>query len=180
MDMSDVERYEYLSDSEDGHGPRNDDGDAMHDADDLSINDDSGSENAFTFISRNASRSPSAAPGQSPSRLPHNRHAHGNRKPHRRRKRAPILRAHLLQVKILENHQNGKDTHLRGLQIFARDKTRRERDDVQRIAVNSRSSGIRASGATLAGGMSNGMTGRGTGRSMLGSLGDWGDGPDLR
>lgn len=26
-----------------------------------------------------------------------------------------------MQVKILENHQNGKDTHLRGLQVFARD-----------------------------------------------------------
>jgi anaphase-promoting complex subunit 10 len=25
-----------------------------------------------------------------------------------------------VQIKILENHQNGKDTHLRGLQIFAR------------------------------------------------------------
>ncbi|KAH7407069.1 galactose-binding domain-like protein [Phaeosphaeria sp. MPI-PUGE-AT-0046c] len=32
----------------------------------------------------------------------------------------PVLRAHLIQVKILENHQNGKDTHLRGLQVFAR------------------------------------------------------------
>lgn len=31
----------------------------------------------------------------------------------------PVLRCHLVQVKILENHQNGKDTHLRGLQIFA-------------------------------------------------------------
>ena len=31
-----------------------------------------------------------------------------------------MLRAHLVQIKILENHQNGKDTHLRGLQIFAR------------------------------------------------------------
>ncbi|OAL05117.1 galactose-binding like protein, partial [Phaeosphaeriaceae sp. SRC1lsM3a] len=30
----------------------------------------------------------------------------------------PVLRAHLIQVKILENHQNGKDTHLRGLQVF--------------------------------------------------------------
>jgi len=37
--------------------------------------------------------------------------------------RMPVLRAMLVQVKILENHQNGKDTHLRGLQIFARDKT---------------------------------------------------------
>ena len=33
----------------------------------------------------------------------------------------PVLRAHLIQIKILENHQNGKDTHLRGLQVFARD-----------------------------------------------------------
>lgn len=34
----------------------------------------------------------------------------------------PVLRAMLVQVQIRENHQNGKDTHLRGLQIFARDK----------------------------------------------------------
>jgi len=33
----------------------------------------------------------------------------------------PVLRAFLVQVRIIENHQNGKDTHLRGLQIFARD-----------------------------------------------------------
>ena len=32
----------------------------------------------------------------------------------------PVLRAHLVQVRIAENHQNGKDTHVRGLQIFAR------------------------------------------------------------
>lgn len=33
----------------------------------------------------------------------------------------PLLKCFLVQVRILENHQNGKDTHLRGLQIFARD-----------------------------------------------------------
>jgi anaphase-promoting complex subunit 10 len=33
----------------------------------------------------------------------------------------PILRCMLVQVRICENHQNGKDTHLRGLQIFAKD-----------------------------------------------------------
>ncbi|KAF2123469.1 galactose-binding like protein [Dothidotthia symphoricarpi CBS 119687] len=50
-------------------------------------------------------------PRQSPSR----------RKPlSRPAPKMPVLRAHLVQVKILENHQNGKDTHLRGLQIFAR------------------------------------------------------------
>ncbi|KAF2715625.1 galactose-binding like protein, partial [Pleomassaria siparia CBS 279.74] len=39
----------------------------------------------------------------------------------RRNPKLPVLRCHLLQIKILENHQNGKDTHLRGLQVFARD-----------------------------------------------------------
>ena len=31
------------------------------------------------------------------------------------------LRAFVIQVRILENHQNGKDTHVRGVQIFAKD-----------------------------------------------------------
>ena len=31
------------------------------------------------------------------------------------------LRAWILQIRILENHQNGKDTHVRGVQIFGRD-----------------------------------------------------------
>lgn len=35
----------------------------------------------------------------------------------------PVLRAFLVQIKILENHQNGKDTHLRAVQLFARDET---------------------------------------------------------
>lgn len=33
----------------------------------------------------------------------------------------PVLKAFLVQVRILENHQNGKDTHLRAFQVFARD-----------------------------------------------------------
>lgn len=33
----------------------------------------------------------------------------------------PVLRAFLVQVRILENHQSGKDTHLRAVQLFARD-----------------------------------------------------------
>ncbi|KAF2673666.1 galactose-binding like protein [Microthyrium microscopicum] len=36
----------------------------------------------------------------------------------------PVLRCMLVQVRICENHQNGKDTHLRGLQIFSRDNTK--------------------------------------------------------
>ncbi|KAG9243429.1 anaphase-promoting complex, subunit 10-domain-containing protein [Calycina marina] len=31
------------------------------------------------------------------------------------------LKAFLVQVKVLENHQNGKDTHVRGLKIYGRD-----------------------------------------------------------
>lgn len=38
-----------------------------------------------------------------------------------------ILKAMVLQVKICENHQNGKDTHVRGFQVFARDDRRLER-----------------------------------------------------
>jgi anaphase-promoting complex subunit 10 len=41
--------------------------------------------------------------------------------PKEKKHKIPVLRAHLVQIKILENHQNGKDTHLRGLQIFARE-----------------------------------------------------------
>ncbi|MCJ1352096.1 MAG: anaphase promoting complex subunit doc1 [Icmadophila ericetorum] len=35
--------------------------------------------------------------------------------------RGGVLKCMVLQIKILENHQNGKDTHVRGVQIFARD-----------------------------------------------------------
>lgn len=39
----------------------------------------------------------------------------------------PVLRAFLVQVRIMENHQNGKDTHLRAVQLFARDETQDNR-----------------------------------------------------
>lgn len=41
-------------------------------------------------------------------------------------RKMPVLRCMLVQVRICENHQNGKDTHLRGLQIFAKDGVRKE------------------------------------------------------
>ena len=31
------------------------------------------------------------------------------------------VRLRVLQVRVCENHQNGKDTHVRGVQVFARD-----------------------------------------------------------
>ena len=39
----------------------------------------------------------------------------------------PVLRAFLVQIRILENHQNGKDTHLRAVQLFARDESQETR-----------------------------------------------------
>lgn len=37
----------------------------------------------------------------------------------------------VLQVRVLENHQNGKDTHIRGMQIFSMD----ERPNRRGLAV---------------------------------------------
>ncbi|KAK4632370.1 Anaphase-promoting complex subunit 10 [Fulvia fulva] len=49
----------------------------------------------------------------------------------------PVLRAFLVQVRILENHQNGKDTHLRAVQLFARDETQQTRPPVPLAETNS-------------------------------------------
>ncbi|KAF2196868.1 APC10-domain-containing protein [Delitschia confertaspora ATCC 74209] len=75
----------------------------------------------------------------------------------------PVLRAHLVQVKILENHQNGKDTHLRGLQIFARDNERvgmRKRESAKELAM--RGKGTCGGGGTM---RSGGIGGKGLGKS---------------
>ncbi|KAL4909883.1 galactose-binding domain-like protein [Aspergillus multicolor] len=36
-----------------------------------------------------------------------------------------VLKAMVIQMRVIENHQNGKDTHVRGFQVFARDNDRR-------------------------------------------------------
>ncbi|OCK82008.1 galactose-binding like protein [Lepidopterella palustris CBS 459.81] len=87
--------------------------------------DDSGSESASEGASEREDGAYSADEEDDPMDL--DGVARKQRK-RRRRKHAkmPVLRAFLVQIKILENHQNGKDTHLRGLQIFARDRGKRE------------------------------------------------------
>ncbi len=35
------------------------------------------------------------------------------------------VRLRVLQVRVCENHQNGKDTHVRGVQVFAKDERRK-------------------------------------------------------
>lgn len=36
-----------------------------------------------------------------------------------------VLKAMVIQMRVMENHQNGKDTHVRGFQVFACDDSRR-------------------------------------------------------
>ena len=36
-----------------------------------------------------------------------------------------VLKAMVVQMRVIENHQNGKDTHVRGFQVFAKDDDRR-------------------------------------------------------
>jgi anaphase-promoting complex subunit 10 len=45
----------------------------------------------------------------------------------------PLLRCFILQIRILENHQNGKDTHLRGLQMFALDEKVEEKSGLGEV-----------------------------------------------
>lgn len=40
-----------------------------------------------------------------------------------------VLRCFVVQIRVCENHQNGKDTHVRGVQLFARDETVAGGDD---------------------------------------------------
>ena len=36
-----------------------------------------------------------------------------------------VLKAMVIQMRIIENHQNGKDTHVRGFQVYAKDEDKR-------------------------------------------------------
>lgn len=51
-----------------------------------------------------------------------------------------VLKAMVVQVRICENHQNGKDTHVRGFQVFAHD------DDRRRIAAATAAAGAANAG----------------------------------
>lgn len=70
--------------------------------------------------------------------------------------RGATLRCFLVQVRILENHQNGKDTHLRGLQLFAKD------EEALRVGVGR---GVRR--ATLRAGPGVALPAAGVGRGGL-------------
>lgn len=52
------------------------------------------------------------------------------------------LRCFLVQVRVLENHQNGKDTHVRGVQIFARDGRVSQKEDGSDVESDSSGMGM--------------------------------------
>ena len=78
-----------------------------------------------------------------------------------------VLRCMCVQIRVLENHQNGKDTHVRGVQLFARDeRARRSGNRIIPISV--------------------GQTTTGGGKKDFGGLGDvllepeWANEPEIR
>lgn len=104
----------------------------------------------------------------------------GRRRRRRGGRRTPVLRAFLVQVRILENHQNGKDTHLRGLQIFARDREAGRRrgvkrqDSPKRLVEKFRDAGSLGQGAEG----KEAKEGKGGVRRMM--LPEWEEVPELR
>mgnify|MGYP000868821508 CR=1 FL=1 len=57
-----------------------------------------------------------------------------------------VLKAMVIQMRVLENHQNGKDTHVRGFQVFAVDDDRRRASAVAGAAgTRSRRQSVRKS-----------------------------------
>lgn len=49
-----------------------------------------------------------------------------------------VLKAMVVQVRVAENHQNGKDTHVRGFQVFAKDDDRRRIGTAPSASADSR------------------------------------------
>ncbi|KAL2822327.1 galactose-binding domain-like protein [Aspergillus cavernicola] len=49
-----------------------------------------------------------------------------------------VLKAMVIQMRVIENHQNGKDTHVRGFQVFARDDDRRRMGNAPSASADGR------------------------------------------
>ncbi|CAG8924143.1 unnamed protein product [Penicillium salamii] len=49
-----------------------------------------------------------------------------------------VLKAMVIQMRIMENHQNGKDTHVRGFQVFACDDSRRKMGNAPSASADDR------------------------------------------
>jgi hypothetical protein len=64
-----------------------------------------------------------------------------------------VLKAMVVQVRIMENHQNGKDTHVRGFQVFARDESsvKEVRKKVKKVKGGRKSKGVDGEGEEVVG-----------------------------
>ncbi|KKK20281.1 hypothetical protein P175DRAFT_0474488 [Aspergillus ochraceoroseus IBT 24754] len=73
-----------------------------------------------------------------------------------------VLKAMVIQMRVMENHQNGKDTHVRGFQVFARDDDRRRIGNAPSASADGR---IRRQSVrkSLRGANDDGIDGRGEG-----------------
>ncbi|KAL4809257.1 galactose-binding domain-like protein [Aspergillus unguis] len=49
-----------------------------------------------------------------------------------------VLKAMVIQMRVMENHQNGKDTHVRGFQVFAKDDDRRRMGNAPSASADGR------------------------------------------
>ncbi|RAL16862.1 anaphase promoting complex subunit DOC1 [Aspergillus homomorphus CBS 101889] len=49
-----------------------------------------------------------------------------------------VLKAMVIQMRVIENHQNGKDTHVRGFQVFARDDERKRLGNAPSASADGR------------------------------------------
>ncbi|KAL4785883.1 galactose-binding domain-like protein [Aspergillus varians] len=91
-----------------------------------------------------------------------------------------VLKAMVIQMRVLENHQNGKDTHVRGFQVFANDDDRRRIGNAPSASADGR---VRRHSArkTLRGANDNDGRGEGNGGKVTGlEEPDWMGDPVIR
>lgn len=83
------------------------------------------------------------------------------------------VRVRVLQVRVSENHQNGKDTHVRGIQVFAKD---------ERVKAPTKATEDEDESTDLAGVKGEGIraTKKGARRAYIGEEPDWMGDPEIR
>ena len=85
------------------------------------------------------------------------------------------VRARVIQVRVMENHQNGKDTHIRGVQVFARDERMKRMNPLDDSGDVNGMGGIEGLGE-----LDPRHQRRSTEREFIGEEPDWMAEPELR
>lgn len=89
------------------------------------------------------------------------------------------MRARVLQVRVSENHQNGKDTHVRGIQVFAKDERVKAPHPPASVADDEASTAVAHLGANEESGKISGPT-KAMERLYVGEEPDWMGEPEIR